>query len=45
MAETGLADQPLLALAADLGVARRSRGSSPASSSVLDLGRDCGAII
>jgi len=45
MAETEWVDPPLLALAADLGVARRSRDASPASSSLLDLGRDCGEII
>ncbi|HET9157388.1 MAG TPA: DUF3106 domain-containing protein [Myxococcaceae bacterium] len=37
--------RPSLALAADPGVARRFRDSSPAPSSLLGLGRDCRAII
>ena len=45
MAETEWVHRPLLALAADLCVARRSRDPSPAPSSLLDLVRDCGATI
>jgi hypothetical protein len=44
MAETERVKRPSLALAADPCVARRSRDPSPAPSSLLDLGRDSGAI-
>jgi hypothetical protein len=44
MAETERVERPSLALAPDPRVARRSRDPSPAPSSLLDLGRDSGAI-
>ena len=44
-AETGRIGRSSLALAADPVVARRLRGAHPAPSSLLRLGRDCGAIL